>query len=275
MTHAASPQWAPFRLDGKVALVFGAGSSGPGWGNGKAAAVAYARAGAAVVCVDLNLTAAEETAAIIAKEGFHAIAVEADVADDGQVSAAVSRTVSHFGNIDILHNNIGVTLFGSPIDVDLDAWDRAMAINVKGVLLACRHVLPHMLARGSGVITNISALAAIRISTYEMPSYYTSKAAMNHLTRSIALQYADKGIRCNALLPGLIDTPMIRGDTDMSTHHGGLEQQLAERDAISPTGKMGDAWDVAYASIFLASAQAKYINGVTLPVDGGLSCRVR
>lgn len=275
MTNPASPQWTPFRLDGQVALVFGAGSSGPGWGNGKAAAVAYARAGAAVACVDLNLSAAEETAAIIAREGFDAIAIKADVADDEQVSAVVSRTLSHFGKIDVLHNNIGVTLFGSVVDVDLDAWDRAMATNVKGVLLACRHVLPHMLGRGGGVITNISALAAIRIGTYEMPSYYTSKAAMNHLTRSIALQYADKGIRCNALLPGLIDTPMIRGDTGMSTHHGGLDRQLAERDAISPTGKMGDAWDVANAAIFLASAEAKYINGVTLPVDGGLSCRTR
>jgi NAD(P)-dependent dehydrogenase (short-subunit alcohol dehydrogenase family) len=262
-------------LDAQVALILGAGSSGPGWGNGKAAAVAYARAGANVAGVDLNLKAAEETASIIRQEGFDAVAIEADVADDGHVSAAVSRTLSHFGKIDILHNNIGVTVFGGPIDVDLDEWDRAMAINVKGVLHACRHVLPHMLAQGRGVITNISALAAIRIGAYEMPAYYTSKAAMNHLTRSIALQYADKGIRCNALLPGLIDTPMIRGDTGMSTHHGGLEQQLAERDAISPTGKMGDAWDVAHAAIFLASAEAKYINGVTLPVDGGLSCRVR
>jgi NAD(P)-dependent dehydrogenase (short-subunit alcohol dehydrogenase family) len=225
--------------------------------------------------VDLNLSAAEETAAIIVQEGFRAIAIKADVADDAQVAAATAQALSHFGKIDILHNNTGITLFGSPIDVDLDAWDRAMAVNVKSVILACRHVLPHMLERGAGSIINISSISAIRVSAYEMTSYYASKAAMNHLTRSIALQYADKGIRCNAVLPGLINTPMIRGDEGMSTYHGGLERQLAERDAISPTGKMGEPWDVAYAAVFLASAEAKYINGVTLPVDGGLSCRIR
>lgn len=275
MSQSDGCKSAPFRLDGQVVLVFGAGSSGPGWGNGKAAAVTYARAGAAVACVDLNREAAEETAKIIREEGFTAAALVADVADDSQVAAAVEQTLSQFGSIDVLHNNIGITLFGSPVDVDLEAWDRAMEVNVKGVLLACRHVLPHMVARGRGAIVNISSLSAIRVGAYEMTSYYTSKAAMNHLTRAIALQYADKGIRCNAVLPGLIDTPMIRGDRGMGMHHGGIDQQLAERHAISPTGRMGNAWDVAHASLFLASREAEYINGVELPVDGGLACRIR
>lgn len=264
-----------FSLTDQVALVFGAGSSGPGWGNGKAAAVAYARAGARVACVDLNPAAAEETAHIIEQEGFDAIALQGNVASDEDVSGAVARALSQFGKIEILHNNTGITLFGSPVEQDIAEWDRAMDVNVKSVFLTCRHVLPHMQERGYGVITNISSVAGIRIAGYDMASYYTSKAAVNQLTRAVALQYAAKGIRANAILPGLIDTPLVRNNDGMKGHHGDAAKQMAERDAMSPTGKMGDAWDVAHAAVFLASREAKYINGVLLPVDGGLSCRAR
>lgn len=262
-----------FSLLDQVALVFGAGSSGPGWGNGKAAAVAYARAGARVVCVDLNQAAAEETAGIIGGEGMPAIAIRGDVSSDADVSAAVSKTVSHFGKIDILHNNTGITLFGSPVEQPIEEWERAMDVNVKSVFLACRHVLPHMVAQGHGVITNISSIASIRIAGYDMASYYTSKAAVNQLTRAVALQYADKGIRSNAILPGLMNTPLIQGNEGMKGHHGDLEKQLAERDAMSPTGKMGDAWDVAHAALFLASDEARYITGTELIVDGGITAK--
>jgi NAD(P)-dependent dehydrogenase (short-subunit alcohol dehydrogenase family) len=194
-------------LADNVALVFGAGSSGPGWGNGKAAAVAYARAGAKVVCVDLKQAAAEETAAIVVGEGYEAIAIQGDVSDDTDVAGAVSTAISHFRKIDILHNNTGITLFGSPTEQSIGDWDRAMDVNVKSVFLACRHVLPRMVDRRCGVITNISSIASIRIGGYNMTSYYTTKAAVNQFTRSVALQYADKGIRCNAILPGLMNTP--------------------------------------------------------------------
>ncbi len=264
-----------FALTDNVALVFGAGSSGPGWGNGKAAAVAYARAGASVACVDLNPAAAEETANIIEGEGHSAIAIRGNVASDEDVSAAVAKTLSHFGKIDILHNNTGITLFGGPVEQDIAEWDRAMDVNVKSVFLACRHVLPHMVGRGAGVITNISSVAGIRIAGYDMASYYTSKAAVNQLTRAVALQYAAKGIRANAILPGLMNTPLVQNNEGMKGHHGDAEKQMAERHAMSPTGQMGDAWDVAHAAVFLASREAKYINGVLLPVDGGLSCRAR
>ncbi len=264
-----------YSLSDQVALVFGAGSSGPGWGNGKAAAVAYARAGAKVACVDLNKTAAEETANIIENEGYEAIAIEGNVASDDDVSAAVSTTMKQFGKIEILHNNTGITLFGSPVEQEISEWDRAMDVNVKSVFLACRHVLPHMVENRYGVITNISSISSIRIAAYDMASYYTSKAAVNQLTRSVALQYADKGIRSNAIMPGLMNTPLIQNNEGMKGLHGNLEKQIAERDAMSPTGKMGDAWDVAHAAVFLATREAKYINGVLLPVDGGLSCRAR
>ncbi|MBE9638778.1 SDR family NAD(P)-dependent oxidoreductase [Salipiger mangrovisoli] len=262
-------------FEGRVALVFGAGSAGEGWSNGKAAAVAYARAGAQVACVDLRRAAAEETAQIIEAEGGRAIALEGDVTDDAQVAAAVAATLRAFGAIDILHNNAGLAQFGGTTDLDLDAWDKAMDVNVKSVFLACRHVIPHMVSRGQGVITNISSLAGIRISEYDMSSYFASKAAVNHLTRAIALRHAAEGLRCNAILPGLINTPLIHANKEMQGHHGSIDKQIAERDAMSPTGKMGDAWDIANASVFLASDGAKYINGVLLPVDGGLSCRVR
>lgn len=264
-----------FDLNDQVAIVFGAGSSGPGWGNGKAAAVAYARAGAHVACVDLNRAAAEETAHIIVSEGGRAIAVQGNVAVEDDVAGAMAKTLENFGKIEILHNNTGITPFGGPVSMALDDWDRAMDVNVKGVLLTTRHILPHMEERGYGVVTNISSLAGIRVSGYDMAAYATSKAAVNQLTRAIALQYAPKGIRANAILPGLIDTPLVRHGEGFKGHHGDAEKQLAERDAMSPTGKMGDAWDVAHAAVFLASREAKYINGVLLPVDGGLACRVR
>ncbi len=264
-----------FSLTDQVALVFGAGSSGPGWGNGKAAAVAYARAGARVVCVDLNSAAAEESAHIIESEGNSAIALQGDVTCEEDILRAVNTTVSTFGKIEILHNNTGITPFGGPVDLDLADWDKAMDVNVKGALLACRHALPRMEAQEYGVVTNISSVAGIRIAGYDMASYYTSKAAVNQLTRAIALQYAAKGIRANAILPGLINTPLVQTSAGFKGHHGDPETQMAERDAMSPTGKMGDAWDVAHAAVFLASREAKYINGVLLPVDGGLSCRVR
>lgn len=261
-------------LKDQVALVFGAGASGPGWGNGKAAAVAYARAGARVACVDLNPAAAEETAALIAGEGFEALALAADVAQEADVAAAVAAVIARWGRIDILHNNVGIAQFGGTLELDAALWDRSMDINVKGIFLACKHALPHMIARGRGVVTNISSIAGIRIAGYDMPAYYTSKAAVNHLTRALAIRHAREGIRVNAILPGLMNTPMIYSTKEMAQHHGDVAAQVAQRDALSPTGKMGDAWDIAHAAVFLASAQAKYINGIELPVDGGLTCRV-
>lgn len=228
-----------------------------------------------MACVDLNRAAAEETAHIIESEGGRAIAVQGNVAVEDDVAAAVAKTLNKYGKIEILHNNTGITPFGGPVSMALDDWDRAMDVNVKGVLLSARHILTHMEERGYGVVTNISSVAGIRISGYDMAAYATSKAAVNHLTRAIALQYAPKGIRANAILPGLIDTPLVRQGEGFKGHHGDAAKQMAERDAMSPTGKMGEAWDVAHAAVFLASREAKYINGVLLPVDGGLSCRAR
>lgn len=262
------------RLTGKIAVVLGAGSSGPGWGNGKACAVAFAREGAKVVAVDLNAAAADETARIIRSEGGDCEALVADVTRSDDLARVAGHTVQRHGRIDILHNNVGLGTTGGVQALHPDDWERVIEANLTSAFLACRQVLPVMERQGGGAIINISSIAGIGVARFPMIVYSVSKAALNHLTRCVALEYAAKGIRCNAILPGLIDTPMVHGSKDMIAVFGSLEAMLAARHAQSPTGRMGDAWDVAAAAVFLASDEAKYVNGVLLPVDGGLSCRI-
>ena len=259
------------RLRDRVALVFGAGSVGPGWGNGKASAVAYARAGARVVCVDISARAAEETAAIVAGEGGIALALACDVTREDQVEAAVGATLDRFGRLDILHNNVGRVLMGGPPEVTVEAWRREFDVNVTGMFLACRYAIPPMLAAGRGVITNISSIASIRHLGHSYVTYSASKGAVNQLTVSIAMQYAARGLRCNAILPGLMETPMIF--QQISGQFASPEAMVEARNAACPTGRMGTAWDVANAAVFLASDEASYITAVCLPVDGGLTAR--
>ena len=258
------------RLAGRTVLVFGAGSSGPGWGNGKAAAVLYAREGARVVAVDVRLEAAEETAAIIASEGGVAHAVAADVTRGAEVATAVGVAVERFGGVDVLHNNVGITDMGGLDEIDEERWRRVMDVNLTGVFLTCKQVIPVMLAAGRGAIVNISSLAGAVINKYPYFSYYASKAGLNHFTRALAVQYARQGIRANVVMPGVMDTPLIH--SQIAGQYADEAAMLAARDAMSPMGRMGDAWDVARASVFLASDEAAYITGVCLPVDGGLSC---
>ncbi|MBP7002636.1 SDR family NAD(P)-dependent oxidoreductase [Amaricoccus sp.] len=258
------------RLKGKAAIVFGAGSSGPGWGNGKAAAVAYAREGARVACVDLSADTAGETAALIAAEGLEAIAVAADVTRLASVEAAVAETLAAFGRIDILHNNVGATHMGGPVELDEAAFAAAIDLNLGPVYRTAKAVLPAMLAQGGGAIVNISSLAAIRWTGYPYFAYYATKAAVNQATVALAMQYARQGIRANCIMPGLIDTPLIY--RQISGQYGSVEEMVAARNAAVPLGRMGTAWDIAAASVFLASDEAAFITGVCLPVDGGQSC---
>ena len=261
-------------LADRTALVFGAGSIGPGWGNGKACAVTYARAGARVVAVDLDLDRARETCGLIAAEGGQALPLAADVADSASVKAVVDRTLEAFGRIDILHNNVGISLPGDPVSMNEADWDRSIDCNLKSVFLACKHVLPVMVDQGSGVIINISSILSVRISRYDQVAYYASKAGVDHLTRSVAVKYANKGIRCNSIQPGLINTPLLYGNKEVVIDaHGSVEKMVSDRNAASPTGAMGEAWDIANAALFLASDKAAYINGVVLPVDGSLICK--
>jgi len=259
------------RLADRVALVFGAGSVGPGWGNGKASAVAYARAGAKVVCVDINRSAAEETVGIIRGEGGSAEALACDVTKLMEVEDVVARTTALFGPVDILHNNVGHAKMGGPPDLTEDEWRREMDLNVTGMFLACKVVIPTMVARRRGVITNISSSAGIRYVGYPYTSYYAAKGAVNQFTVGVALQYARDGIRCNAILPGLMDTPLIY--QQITVQYASPDDMVKARHEATPMGRMGTGWDVANAAVFLASDEASYINAVCLPVDGGFTAR--
>lgn len=261
----------PGRLENKIALVFGAGSVGEGWGNGKASAVLYAREGAKVACVDINAEAAERTRDIIEREGGTALALQADVTNLDRVRTVVDTVKEHWGRIDVLHNNVGMNIEGGPVETTEEQWDRVMAVNLKSMFFTCKCVLPIMEAQRSGSIINISSLASIRWLHFNYISYYASKAGVNHFTRAIALQYADKGIRANTILPGLMDTPHIY--QAMKDHYTDFSEMRQKRAAIPPMKRMGDGWDIAHAALFLASDESKYITGIDLCVDGGLHCK--
>lgn len=258
------------RLEGKAALVMGAGSIGPGWGNGKAAAVLFAREGAEILACDVNRDAAEETRRIIAGEGGACRVAVCDVASAKQVSAAVDACLSAYGRIDVLHNNVGIASLGGPVELDEAEWDRVTDVNLKSVYLTCKYALPHMERAGRGAIVNIASIAGIRWTGVPYIAYSTTKGALLQFTRAVALQYARKGIRANVILPGLMNTPMVHAGL-VEVYGGSVEEMVRRRDAQCPTGKMGDAWDVAYAALFLASDEARYITGAELVVDGGLT----
>jgi NAD(P)-dependent dehydrogenase (short-subunit alcohol dehydrogenase family) len=256
----------------KIVLVFGAGSVGPGFGNGKAAAVAYAREGAKVACIDIDERAARNTLDIIVSEGGEGLALGADVTSSADIDRVVANTVDRFARIDVLHNNVGINLPGGAAEATEESWRRVMDINVTSVFLTCRAVLPIMERQRSGAIVNISSLASIRWTGYPYVSYYASKAALNHFTRAVAIEYAARGIRANTILPGVMDTPHIQ--KQISGYYGSAEEMKVKRDALSPMRRQGDGWDVAWASVFLASDEAKYITGIELPIDGGLHITV-
>jgi NAD(P)-dependent dehydrogenase (short-subunit alcohol dehydrogenase family) len=263
------------RLKGKTAVVVGAGSIGPGWGNGKATAVTFAREGAQVFCVDRNGAAAEETAGIIASEGGKATAFTADAAKAGDVEAMVAACLKAYGRIDVLDNNVGIAEMGSVVEVTESEWDRVFAVNLKSAFLAMKHVIPVMQRQGGGSIINISSIASIRHLGISYVSYGATKAAMNQMTKTTAVQFASSNIRVNAVLPGLMKTPMVEHSAGLAASYaaGDVEEMWRARDAQVPMGHMGDAWDVANAALFLASDESKYVTGLELVVDGGVTLK--
>jgi NAD(P)-dependent dehydrogenase (short-subunit alcohol dehydrogenase family) len=264
---------AQVRLAGKVAVVMGAGSIAEGWGNGKATAVTFAREGAYVACVDVNLDAAEETAAIIAGEGGQALALQADVTRAADVVAVFDRVGAEHGRIDVLDNNVGIGTLGGVVETSREDWERVMAVNVKSAYLAMKHAIPLMQAAGGGSIINISSVTSLRYSGIPYISYAASKAALNQLTKVTAAQYAREQIRVNAVVPGLMKTPMISSLPAVVEAYasGDVEEMWRLRARQVPMGRMGDAWDVANAAMFLACDESRFVTGVELVVDGGMT----
>lgn len=261
------------RLKNKIAIVTGAGSSGPGWGNGKATAVLFAREGAKVFAVDLNLAAVKETKGIIDQEGGECEVHQVDVSKSEDVRTMIDSCIELYGRIDILHNNVGILEVGGAVKASEESWDRVVAVNLTSQFLTCKYVLPHMEKQGGGVIINISSIAGIRYTGVPYVSYSATKAGILGLTQSIALEYASKNIRANTILPGLMNTPMIVEPLKEAYAEGDVEKMIKIRNEQCPMKKMGDAWDVAFAALFLASDEAKYITGAQLVVDGGLTCK--
>jgi NAD(P)-dependent dehydrogenase (short-subunit alcohol dehydrogenase family) len=264
------------RLEGKIAVIVGAGQSpGEGLGNGRAVTLRFAREGANVLAVDRSLAAAEETAAMVSREGGQCVPFQADVTQERTLAAAIAHARGLWGRIDILHNNVGVSIAGgdaSVLDITEEAFDRISAINLRGTVMACKHVLPVMREQRFGAIINISSIAAW--SDYPLVAYKATKAAMIAFTQQLAIQNAAFGIRANAILPGLMETPMAI-DTRVRATGKSRAQIIAERNAQVPLrGRMGTAWDVANAALFLASDEASFITGVALPVDGGALARI-
>jgi NAD(P)-dependent dehydrogenase (short-subunit alcohol dehydrogenase family) len=185
----------------------------------------------------------------------------------------MAQCIKAYGRIDVLHNNVGILAVGGPEEISEEVWDRLLVVNVKSMFLTCKYALPTMVKQAAGAIVNISSIASIRYTGYPSVAYNASKGAVNQLTQNIAVQYARKGIRANCVLPGLMNTPMIQQPLKDTYGPGGAEEMVRRRDESVPMGRMGDAWDVAYASLFLASEEAKYITGASLVVDGGLTSK--
>jgi len=261
------------RLAGKVALVTGAGSVGPGWGNGRAAAVLFAREGAKVVVVDLDRLAAAETARLIGEERGEAFVVEADVTDQASVTAMAASALQQFGRVDVLLNNVGGSITGGPVEMSVDDFRGQLDVNLTSVFVTCKVLLPGMVKQGSGAIVNVGSIGGLRHLGHDHVGYSAGKAGLVQFTRQVAVRYAPHGIRCNTVIPGMIDTPLLehrvsrqKGRADLATLHNEARTRV-------PLGRRGDAWDVAYAALFLASDEAKYVTGTEILVDGGLMAR--
>ncbi len=261
------------RLKDKVALVTGAGSIAPGWGNGKATAVLFAREGAKVFAVDKNPAAAEETQGLITDEGGISAAHQTDVTENEQVQAMIEACLETFGRIDILHNNVGGSVPGGPVDMPEEVWDQQIAYNLKSVFLTCKHVIPVMERQGGGAIVNVSSLAGLRHTGHYHAAYEAAKAGMMHFTRTLAVEYGPKNIRANTVVPGRVFTPLVEHRLAKQYRGGNLENLIEERSRDIPMGRMGDAWDVAYAALYLASDEAKNTTGIEIVVDGGVTVK--
>lgn len=261
------------RLDGKVALITGAGCVGPGWGNGRAAAVLFAREGAKVFAVDRDADAMAETLAHVRDAGGTAAAHTCDVTDSAAVAAMVAACQTAFGRIDILVNNVGGSAPGGAAELSEEAWNGQLDYNLGSVFLACKHVIPVMIAQGGGAIVNTSSTSGLRYTGAPQVGYAATKAAVIQFSRVTAVQYAKHKIRVNTVVPGQMHTPMVETRLAKQRAGGDVDELLRQRVARIPLGFMGDGRDTAHAALFLASDEARFITGTEIVVDGGMTAR--
>jgi len=261
------------RLQGKIAIVTGAGCVGPGWGNGRAVAVLFAQAGATIFAVDKNSEAMEETVRRVHEAGGKISAYTCDVTNSESVAAMVAACEKEYGRVDILVNNVGGSAAGGPVALAEDKWDAQVAFNLKSVYLTCKHVLPVMEKQGRGAIVNTASTSGIRWTGSAQVAYAACKAGVIQLSRVVAVEYAKKGIRVNTVVPGQLHTPMVEVRLAGQRSGGDVDKLLESRVARIPLGFMGDGRDTANAALYLASDEAQFVTGTEIIVDGGMTAR--
>jgi NAD(P)-dependent dehydrogenase (short-subunit alcohol dehydrogenase family) len=261
------------RLDGKVAVVTGAGSIGPGWGNGRATAVVFAREGARVLAVDLDPDSLGATVSMIEEEGGRVVPHTCDVTSSGAVEGMISACRAEFGRVDVLVNNVGGSRAGGPVELAEEEWHRQLDYNLTSVFLGCKHVIPVMREQGGGAIVNTASTSGTRWSGSAQVGYASAKAGVIQFSKVTAVQHAADGIRVNTVVPGQLHTPMVEARLAGQRADGDVEKLLAERKSRIPLGFMGDGRDTAYAALFLASDEARFVTGTEIVVDGGMTAR--
>lgn len=271
-TTSSTPHIMYPEFKNKIVLLTGIGQSGDQtmWGNGAATARVLSQNGAKIFGCDLRLPAAEHTQKRLQAEGGICDVVAADVTKEEDVRALVDACMKMHGRIDVLVNNVGMSEPGGPVEMEPSVWEKQTDVNLKSVYLCCHYVLPIMEKQGEGVVINVASIAGMRYIGKPQVAYSATKAAVIQFTKVTAVLYAAKGIRMNVVVPGLMHTPLIGMLADKYAN-GDLEGLIKKRDAAVPMGRMGDAFDVANASVFLASNQARYITGQKLVVDGGIT----
>ncbi|WP_142846206.1 SDR family NAD(P)-dependent oxidoreductase [Telmatospirillum sp. J64-1] len=261
------------RLAGKVAIVTGAGSVGPGWGNGRAAAVLFAREGATVIATDINPAAMEETEKHLAESGGTYALERCDVTDSASIKAMVNSTFERFGRIDILVNNVGGSAKGGAVELSEEDWLKQINYNLTSVFLTCKHVLPIMKAQRTGSIVNTASTSGIRWTGAAQVAYAAAKAGVIQFSRVTAVEYASFNVRVNTIVPGQMHTPMVEARLAHQREGGDVRALLEKRQSRIPMPFMGDGRDTANAALFLASDEARFVTGTELIVDGGMSVR--
>ena len=261
------------RLQGKIAIVTGAGCVGPGWGNGRATAVRFAEEGAKIFAVDRNLDSMNETVERVKKAGGEIVVQHCDVTDSASVAAMVKACLDRFGRIDILVNNVGGSAHGGPVEMSEEVFDAQVDFNLKSVFLTCKHVLPVMEKQKSGAIVNLASTSGLRWTGSAQVGYAATKAGVIQLSRVVAVQYAAKGIRVNTVVPGQLHTPMVEARLAKQRAGGDVKALLKSRLERIPAGFMGDGRDTANAALFLASDEARFVTGTEIVVDGGMTVR--